>query len=143
MEILKNKKALITLGLLALGGGFLYLRNKKAKEILLNDSTATNKAVENDSTSTNDAIKVAKTLKGSTWSSNSGATNAIACSQSAGQSLFSENDTMVAGDTVYTDINGLSVFDGKNTYWKKYSGGFPNQTMQINDKGVVSNVLNC
>lgn len=39
MELLKNKKVLIALGLLVLGGGFLYLKNKKAKELVLSDST--------------------------------------------------------------------------------------------------------
>jgi hypothetical protein len=35
MELLKDKKVLIALGLLVLGGGFLYLRSKKAKEDVL------------------------------------------------------------------------------------------------------------
>jgi hypothetical protein len=141
MELLKDKKVLIALGLLVLGGGFLYLRSKKAKENLFKNSTTSNNTGGN-STATNETGEVDKNLKSYTWSYNSGDTNSIACSQGAGQSLYSKNDTMVAGDTVYTDSKGLSVFNGKNAYWKKYTG-IVNQTMQINDKGVVGNVSNC
>jgi hypothetical protein len=82
-------------------------------------------------------------VKGYTWAGTGGATHAIACSQGAGKTLYSVDATMVAGQTVYTNSAGTAVFNGGNTYWKKYAGGNPYQVMMINNVGVVSDVRGC
>jgi hypothetical protein len=123
--------------------------NTQSSSILPNPVDVIPKIIQNTASSTSGAsaiiapTRVEKNLKGYTWAGTSGDSNASACSQSAGQSLYSENATMVAGDTVYADLKGISIFNGKNAYWKKYAGGTPYQTMQINDRGVVSNVSSC